>query len=256
MAGVLDKLGRFGATALDYATPDALFGNIGKVGHRAQNPYESTSVLGSLMGAGAQATPQPNLPQASAAPSGLGGPQQRPDGQITGQPIRNGFGILDRVLGGQTITGAMEGQRQAQLQRTLQPQIIAQRQQDDEMRRAVLQNLRDTNQIDEREYYLALTNPDAFGKVSEQRSMSRVVAPESSIYQGGEFLQAPAAAPKPVDLRPQIITAPDGLHEYDPATRTSRKLQSWQQFAPQRARAGGGDSPRVYSDSEVTYGGN
>lgn len=38
---------------------------------------------------------------------------------------------------------------------------------------------------------------------------------------------------------PQIIEAPDGLYEYDPTTRQTKKLNGWARFAPPRAGGGG-----------------
>lgn len=58
-------------------------------------------------------------------------------------------------------------------------------------------------------------------------------------YAPGTGLKTLHEAPKKA-VEPKIIEAPDGIYMVDPATGQTRKLQSWQRFAPPRTSSGGG----------------
>lgn len=231
MTGILDYLKNAGETVLDYATPDAIFGNVGKVGHRrnmllALQPDNSytDAVTGDYV-----------------PPSQVVQPVQSEQPSDTGQKIKNGFGILDRVLGGQTITDAINGQKQVQAQRAMTQQAQAQMAQ----KRSMLDALHDSGQINDVAYYQAINDPESFGKMTVNQYEPKVVSPSGSVYANGQFTQAAAAPEK--QQQPNVIKGDDGLYLYDPETQSLKKLTGWQQFAPRAAKSssskGSSDAP-------------
>lgn len=270
MAGILSRLTGVGETALDYLTPDSVFGNVGKLGARKAQPYIGTSMMQALFGGQPTAPGADDIARAQHAAGGLDvtrpfvappgdgatgpdDPSIQPYGQPSimnvptaaapavpqaggssgfGQGFKNGLGILDRVLGGQTITGAMESQRQAQQARADEPANQAER----EKTKGMLDALVKSGEITPTEALLARTDPTAFGKVIEARSKPEVVGDSSSIFANGRFAQAPAAPVKP--QKPEVISGKDGLYLFDPLTRKATKLSSWAAYAPHVAAKG------------------
>lgn len=155
---------------------------------------------------------------------------------MIGQGTKNALGIIDRVLGGQTITDAMNSQKQVQAQRAMAPAIAEQKQKSMNM----LEALHNSGQINDLAYYQAINDPASFGKISVNQLEPKVVSPSGSVFSNGQLMQAAATPEKP--QQPEVIKGDDGLYLYDPATQKSRKLASWQQFAPRAAKSSGGGS--------------
>lgn len=159
----------------------------------------------------------PAMPPMQGAPQGPQAPERR-------VPKVNGWRVLDGVLGGgQTFSQSLDAERA----RPMQQEQAAQRRQ---------QMMDFATTLDPRERMVFMSDPEAWAKSRAKGYEPVVAAQGSSIYEGGQFQQAP--------LGPQKLGPGDAL--VDPRDRS---VMYHAPFAPQIVKTAPGETA-----TEVTPG--